>query len=356
MQDIVATLKDGIKRWFPQRNVIIVSEHKVRHIPISGAAQCVMLMALGTVVCWGAYSTGSYMAARMALKSQTQTLRNIADARVATNFNSLYPSIPLTLSTSKTNETPVQSLASPMFTLSALGNDKLIGRVAFLEQRVAQLQTANTTIIQKVREKSAGRINDLENIIRQVGLNPTALKKEVSVQKQQEPARRGKGEAKQGGPYIPDDMLSMSSAEIEMNHTLDELAVLQQVIDTLPLTYPIRQADEQSQFGHRVDPFTRRLAFHSGLDLAGPAGSRIYSPANGFVTSAGRNGAYGNAIDIEHGFGVSTRYGHLGQVLVKEGQKVKKGDLIGIQGSTGRSTGAHLLYEVRYRARPRKPK
>ena len=82
----------------------------------------------------------------------------------------------------------------------------------------------------------------------------------------------------------------------------------------------------------------------------------MYSTADGKVVSAGRNGAYGNAIDIEHGFGVSTRYAHLSEILVHEGQMVKKGDPIGVEGSTGRSTGLHLHYEVRYHDQAMNPK
>jgi murein DD-endopeptidase MepM/ murein hydrolase activator NlpD len=111
-----------------------------------------------------------------------------------------------------------------------------------------------------------------------------------------------------------------------------------------------------SQFGRRIDPFTGRLAFHSGLDMAGPTGSKIYATADGKVEFTGRQGAYGIMVDIAHGFGLSTRYAHLSQILVEDGQAVKKGQVIAIQGSTGRSTGAHLHYEVRYKDQPLDPR
>lgn len=142
-----------------------------------------------------------------------------------------------------------------------------------------------------------------------------------------------------------------------MYNTLDELATLQQVMESLPLSSPIHNGgDEQSPFGNRIDPFTGRLAFHSGLDLSGPHGTKVLSTGDGKVVAAGRDGAYGNAVDVQHGFGLMTRYAHLSQVLVKEGQAVKKGDVLGIQGSTGRSTGEHVHYEVRYNKRPMNPK
>jgi murein DD-endopeptidase MepM/ murein hydrolase activator NlpD len=350
MQNIFNAFKLCFKQWFPQRNLIIVSEHKVKHLPISGSIQCAVLMVLGGLVCWGAYSTGSYMAVRMAFKSQTQALRSITGQRVASNFNTLYPATPLIPANADGGDT--NAVETPMFTLSSLDNDKLVGRVAFLEKRVTELQTANTTIVQRVREKTAGRMTELEGMIRQVGMNPTALKKEVSDQKPEPRKTKMQG---QGGPFIPADAMSLSASEVEMYSNLDEVALLQEVVDNLPLSYPIKNAENHSNFGNRIDPFTGRLAFHSGLDLSGPAGSRIYATAPGKVSAAGRNGAYGNMVDVEHGFGITTRYGHLSQVLVSPGQMVKKGDVVGIQGSTGRSTGQHLHYEVRYHDRPLNP-
>lgn len=348
MQKILAVLRSCFKQWFPQRNLLIVSEHKVRHIPITGITQCILLALLAGGTCWAAYSTGSYMAARGALKVQTQALKSIAGARVATNFNALYPSTPL-VPEGSIEDSSISSLSSPMFTLSALDNDKLFARVAFLEQKVAELQATNTGIIQHVREKTAGRINVLESAIRQAGLNPAPLKKAMGEKK----AQKTKGE---GGPYIPDDLSKLSMEEKSVYAGLDELALIQSVVDALPLTAPLANYDEQSGFGRRIDPFTGHLAFHAGLDMSGAAGAKVMSTADGKVVAAGRNGAYGNAIDIDHGFDLATRYGHLSQVLVKPGQNVKKGDVIGIQGSTGRSTGPHVHYEVRYHDKPMNPK
>lgn len=345
----MTTLRALLKQWFPQRNLIIVSEHKVRHLPISGRTQCIALLLLAGGVCWGAYSTGSYMAARMVLKAQTHTLHSIATARVNTNFNVLYPTMPLVAAAmdAAAVENPADGLNNPALALSALDNDKLFARMAFLEQKVAELQQANSSIIQRVREKTASRINGLENVIKQAGLKSSPLKKEVS----EKNARNA-----EGGPYIPTDMSVYSPEEQDMYVRLDELALLQQVVDALPLAAPMRDYSLHSGFGRRVDPFTGRLAYHTGLDLSGENGARVYSPAGGKVTYAGRRGAYGNMVEINHGFNVTTRYGHLSRVLVKEGQTVRQGNILGIQGSTGRSTGSHLHYEVRYHDKPMNPK
>ena len=99
-------------------------------------------------------------------------------------------------------------------------------------------------------------------------------------------------------------------------------------------------------FGGRPDPFTGERAFHQGLDIATAKGQPVYATANGTVESAAYTGEYGNLIVVRHDFGLSTRYGHLSKFNVKPGQSVKRGDIIGFVGSTGRSTGAHLHYEV----------
>jgi murein DD-endopeptidase MepM/ murein hydrolase activator NlpD len=99
-------------------------------------------------------------------------------------------------------------------------------------------------------------------------------------------------------------------------------------------------------FGGRPDPFTGERAFHQGLDISTEKGQPVYATANGTVESAARAGEYGNLIVLKHDFGLATRYGHLSKFNVKPGQSVRRGDVIGYIGSTGRSTGAHLHYEI----------
>lgn len=101
-----------------------------------------------------------------------------------------------------------------------------------------------------------------------------------------------------------------------------------------------------SHFGYRQDPFTGRQAFHKGMDIAARKGAPVLSPAEGVVTFAGPNGTFGNTVKIFHGYGISTLYAHLEDVLVRVGQKISRGDILATVGSTGRSTSSHLHYEV----------
>jgi len=110
-----------------------------------------------------------------------------------------------------------------------------------------------------------------------------------------------------------------------------------------------------SGFGPRISPFTGQLAVHDGLDIGAPPNAPIHAPAGGQVTVVGFDPKMGNVVAIEHGFGLETQYGHLSKALVKTGQKVKRGDLIGLVGSTGLSTGPHLHYMVKVNERPVNP-
>jgi murein DD-endopeptidase MepM/ murein hydrolase activator NlpD len=119
----------------------------------------------------------------------------------------------------------------------------------------------------------------------------------------------------------------------------------------VPLAMPVSSTagfDKSSGFGARIDPFTGRYAFHPGIDFAGPWGSVVHATAPGTVVFAGNRGGYGNMVEIDHGYGIHTRYGHLSAITVRVGARIGKGAGLGRVGSTGRSTGPHVHYEVWY--------
>jgi murein DD-endopeptidase MepM/ murein hydrolase activator NlpD len=111
-----------------------------------------------------------------------------------------------------------------------------------------------------------------------------------------------------------------------------------------------------SDFGQRLDPYTADRVMHAGMDIAAPHGKEVQSPSDGTVVFAGLEGGYGNVIVIDHGYGIKTRYGHLAKMLVKAGDRVKRGTPIAAVGNTGRSTGPHLHYEVRVNGIPQNPR
>ncbi|WP_371128192.1 M23 family metallopeptidase [Sphingomonas sp. YR710] len=126
-----------------------------------------------------------------------------------------------------------------------------------------------------------------------------------------------------------------------------KLDAMDKGVISIPSIKPISAFTYTSAFGVRSDPFHGYAAMHAGIDLASPTGTPIYATADGIVDRAEWFGGYGNCVEIDHGKGIATRYGHMSRIAARAGDRVKRGDLIGYVGSTGRSTGSHLHYEVR---------
>jgi murein DD-endopeptidase MepM/ murein hydrolase activator NlpD len=134
-----------------------------------------------------------------------------------------------------------------------------------------------------------------------------------------------------------------------------QLDQLEAGIIAIPSGRPVSNANFTSGYGTRSDPFRGSRAMHAGIDLAGPLGTPIYATADGIVGRSEYSGAYGNLVEINHGQGIQTRYGHMSRLIARPGQRVRRGELIGLMGSTGRSTGSHLHYEVRIDGRAVNP-
>jgi murein DD-endopeptidase MepM/ murein hydrolase activator NlpD len=161
--------------------------------------------------------------------------------------------------------------------------------------------------------------------------------------------------AGQGGPLVPIESTDIGGTDDGFNAGLADAATAIAKLDgvvtalnALPLAAPSEFGGLSSGFGARIDPFNEQLAFHSGVDYSGPSGSAVRTTASGIVVFAGPQGAYGNTVEVDHGYGIRTRYGHLSKILVQVGMAVDKGATVGKLGSTGRSTGPHVHYEVWY--------
>lgn len=167
-----------------------------------------------------------------------------------------------------------------------------------------------------------------------------------------------------GGPYEPVTAADLKSATGDkadpqfraLFNSWKRLDQLQQAMVSIPSAKPVSSAVSlTSGFGVRSDPFRGGAAMHAGVDIPGPIGTPIYATADGVVGRTGWVGGYGNMVELEHGRGIETRYGHLSSIIATPGARVKRGQLIGLMGSTGRSTGSHLHYEVRLDGRAVNP-
>ena len=165
----------------------------------------------------------------------------------------------------------------------------------------------------------------------------------------------------QGGPFVPEKNLSETELQSfidkltldiekheEYYNNLEAIYLKQSVFkDTLPNASPVNVPFNSSSYGWRVDPFLGVRAFHEGLDFSADVGQPIKATAAGIVIAAEVSPEYGNVVRISHGSGLETRYAHASKLLVKEGDRIKKNQVIALVGNTGRSTGPHLHYEIR---------
>jgi murein DD-endopeptidase MepM/ murein hydrolase activator NlpD len=207
----------------------------------------------------------------------------------------------------------------------------VLARIAESLDRVEGRQTNTLSAMEESYDAKARRIRA---VLADVGLDPT------------------KATDATGGPFIP-YRLPTNAGPFErqvyrINVVRAQVERLSATVGAVPLRKPVDgEIDTTSGFGVRIDPFIGRPAMHTGLDFRGDTGEAIHVTAGGTVTSAGWSGGYGRMVEVDHGNGLSTRYGHMSEIDVKVGQVLKAGQSVGRLGSTGRSTGPHLHYETR---------
>ncbi|NWH09010.1 MAG: peptidoglycan DD-metalloendopeptidase family protein [Alphaproteobacteria bacterium] len=234
---------------------------------------------------------------------------------------------------------------------------------ALLRDRQVGIYDRQLEQMTRLSQKAEAQIREFEGIIRLTGLDADAV-----AGPRQMAELQPVDTAQQGGPLLSlfgetidpsdggDDPIFQNQLMI-LSNQYDRLSSLEDALTTMPIVLPMPYAERLSSgFGTRVDPFTRRLAHHGGLDFAASTGDPVIATSSGVVVWAERRGPYGNMVEIDHGGGFKTRYAHLSAINVTLGQQVEPGTVVGKVGSTGRSTGPHLHYEVWYDGKPRDPK
>lgn len=228
----------------------------------------------------------------------------------------------------------VESLSETEKKLSE--NTKKISAAFPEAAELARLEARQIAFAQRLTRAAMKRTASAEAAIREFGLNPATLS--------------GSSNEAVGGPYIPffaDGEKELHPTLERLNNALLRMDQLERTLLTIPSAMPADINMMSSGYGYRRDPFTGGGAMHSGIDFKGPHGQPILSAARGTITHAGWKSGYGKTVEITHGNGLMTRYAHLSKIQVTTGQKVKQGLQVGAMGSTGRSTGTHLHFEVR---------
>lgn len=231
-------------------------------------------------------------------------------------------SVPLQLSAAAA---ALSTLCWSVFATAQLATIQPSADAARMEQQVRAMQAD----VAAIKEQVQARYEITSAEVKKLGIDP----------------KRVQGV---GGPFEAVQPLKAGDPNFKALFTSwKSLDQLEKGTIAIPSLKPVKNAKFTSGFGVRSDPFQGRAAMHGGIDLAGPLGTEIYATADGTVGRSQWAGGYGNLVEIDHGKGIQTRYGHLSKALVSPGQRVKRGDLIARMGSTGRSTGSHLHYEVR---------
>ncbi len=246
-----------------------------------------------------------------------------------------------------TTETQLTGLVEDRDRL-AQERDTLAGHSEVLSNRLAALEAAHTDVIGRLGDQAASSIELVQQAVAITGLD---LEQMLS---------RTARATNQGGPFVPllpsgEPGAAMATRLAALEASVEQWRGLQELLSQLPLAAPLDGYYLTSPFGRRKDPITKRAAMHNGSDLRSDLRSPIYATAPGRVTFVGWNGGYGKFVEIDHGLGMRTRYGHLNKILVERGQELEFRDKIGLVGNTGRSTGAHLHYEILVDGRPRDP-
>ncbi len=207
----------------------------------------------------------------------------------------------------------------------------ILGR---LEASLDRVEHRQALALSQMQDRYENKARQIRGALAQLGLKPDAAA----------PAS--------GGPFVPVKVAAndqaFGRALLRVNIARTDASALNNTLLKVPLRKPMTgDIDESSPFGIRTDPFVREAAMHTGIDFRGDTGDPIHATASGIVTIAGWSGGYGKMVEIDHGNGVATRYGHLSEIDVDVGDTVRSGQTVGKLGSTGRSTGPHLHYEVR---------
>ena len=339
--------KNRLAGWFVDREFFMRANGQVRFLRISATLQRRIAGVTASVIgVWLVITLGmminqvSVSVERLALEAKRERVET-AEERNAKYRNSINDVTADLEKRQQMVEEAAQQLGGdvspPANGGSGAETASKIGAAIPEAAKLARIEGRQIALAEHLTRIAVARSQKAAAAIREFGLDPKSLASE---------AQTG-----MGGPFIPFFGKKEKSVRdprfTKMFAAVEQMEAMERALAGIPTSMPASVALMSSDFGYRSDPFTGGGAMHSGLDFKGPLGTEILAAADGVVTSAGWQGGYGKCIEITHANGLVTRYAHLSALEVNMGQRVKRGLQIGRMGSTGRSTGSHLHFEVR---------
>ncbi len=342
-----------LKTYFITRDFIFHDGRDLRRFSVGGRTQALMAGVAGVTLCFSAYGVAqaavgavalsgivdaplspeakvAQMQAKVAaMQADVETIKQAAQAH-AQRVEQRQALISAVISGK--GDPRALSLTAPTIDSHA---DKLAADVLAPLKKIEQRQVAMAV---KARQAAEQRYALTVAHVRTLGIAPERFAARM-------PAMGGPFEAADSAEAEADMRADMQFRSLFM--TWKKLDSLEQGVIAIPSAQPVEHLAFTSNFGIRSDPFRGTAAMHAGVDIPGPTGTPVYATADGIIDRAERAGGYGNMVEINHGKGIQTRYGHLSKILVAPFTRVHRGQLIALMGSTGRSTGPHLHYEVR---------
>ena len=350
--------------WFPEREFIMRSGGQVRFIKITARVQVIAVgVAAAALFIWLLAMAIALATQISASRDRASLLRREAEVtNAAARVNRYKGDLGGVATDLAKRQDFIENLVKshlgdlpadlPKGTVSDSSTEagKTIKKISMVMPEaagLARLEARQLAFIERLTRYADVRAERAETQIRRVGLNPNLMM-----------ASYNRGDA-EGGPLQllttgPGNAIDPRFARL--GASLERMSGLGHALAGIPNTLPASLEFISSGFGYRSDPFTGAGAFHAGLDFRGPIGAPIYAAAAGTVSYAGVRSGYGNCVEISHGNGLLTRYAHMSRIESRIGQAVTPGEVIGRIGSTGRSTGPHLHFEVRINDQPVNPR
>lgn len=359
MNTVAGDWLNRLRIWFPDRELIMRSQGQVRFIKITGRVQMLVAAAVVTaLVAWGlSLAVMGWLQYRAASDRLSLLEREASVAKSEERVGAYRANIEAVADDlaarqdfleEMTEALPDDVKVSDTVTDSTGEAAKTVSKISALIPEAAALaaiEARQLASVEKLTRYADLRADRSARAIRQFGLDPNAMMRAAS---------RGA----MGGPLerlASDSDGSLDPRFERLGLSLARMEALDRGLQGIPQYRPARNS-MTSSFGARRDPFTGATAMHAGIDFSGPTGAPIYAAAKGRISFVGQKSGYGNVVEIAHGNGMVTRYAHMSKFASRVGQEVAAGDVIGAIGSTGRSTGPHLHFEVRINDRAVNPR